>query len=226
VSSGFHPSIEQYLETLYDLNEDGDTIIQARLAERLKHSAPTVSAVVKKLEQEGDIVKTGRNLQLTEKGLQRAQSVVRKHRLAERLLTDILGIEWHLVHEEAGLLEHVISERVEQKIIQITGNPSTCPHGNPIPGHIKRDTLKKEYRLTEANSNTTYRISRIGEILESSPPTLKLLYDCGVVPDNHISVISNSKAANKHDYIKIKTKKGINAIKLQIAQQLWISNLA
>ncbi len=219
---GFHPSIEQYLETLYDLSEDGEIIIQARLAERLKHSAPTVSAVVKKLMQDGEITKSGRTIILTEQGLKRAQSVVRKHRLAERLLTDILGIEWYLVHEEAGLLEHVISDRVEQKIIEITGNPSTCPHGNPIPGlQGKRNTA--EFRLIHGQEHKTYKLSRIGETLESDTQTLNLLYNWGITPSKNILLKSKTKSDDEtSQLLTVQTIKGINIINSKIAEQLWV----
>jgi DtxR family Mn-dependent transcriptional regulator len=224
MSSGFHPSVEQYLETLYDLSEDGETIIQARLAERLKHSAPTVSAVVKKLIGDGDVIKIGRNIQLTEKGLKRAQSVVRKHRLAERLLTDVLGIEWHLVHEEAGLLEHVISDRVEQKILEITGNPTTCPHGNPIPGSQSVNTTG-EFRLLSCEARKTYKISRIGEVLESDTEILALLYSFGITPGKNILIKSiNFEATHLQDSgLTIQTSKGINTIGVKIAEQLWVT---
>src|SRR5207248_4449703 len=109
-------------------------VIQARLVERLGHSAPTVSEMVRRLRDEGYLELDGRTIMLTSQGRSRAESVVRKHRLAERLLTDVIGLEWHKAHLEAGRWEHVISDEVEARLIELLGHPRTCPHGNPIPG--------------------------------------------------------------------------------------------
>ncbi|MBA3655199.1 MAG: metal-dependent transcriptional regulator [Actinobacteria bacterium] len=130
----FHPPLEEYLETIHELDEEGTVVIQARLAERLGHSAPTVSEMVKRLATDGFVTVRGRAITLTAKGRARAESVVRKHRLAERLLTDIIGLEWHKAHLEAGRWEHVISDEVEARLVEVLGHPTTCPHGNPIPG--------------------------------------------------------------------------------------------
>ena len=130
----FHPPLEEYLEAIWELNEEGISVIQARLAEHLGHSAPSVSEMVRRLKADGYVELDGRFLTLTEKGMARAVSVVRKHRLAERLLTDIIGIPWHRTHVEACRWEHVISDEVEERLVAILDNPTTCPHGNPIPG--------------------------------------------------------------------------------------------
>src|SRR5579862_8727413 len=131
---GFHPPLEEYLEAIHELGEEGITVIQARLAERLGHSAPAVSEMIKRLRDEGYIQAKGRSLSLTDSGRAVAESVVRKHRLAERLLTDIIGLPWDKAHLEAGRWEHVISDEVEERLVEVLGHPTTCPHGNPIPG--------------------------------------------------------------------------------------------
>lgn len=130
----FHPPIEEYLEAIHELEEEGTTVIQARLAERLRHSAPSVSEMVTRLERDGYLARDGRTLKLTRSGQRRAESVVRKHRLAERLLTDVIGMPWHEAHIEACRWEHVISDAVEARLVELLGHPTTCPHGNPIPG--------------------------------------------------------------------------------------------
>src|SRR3954452_15578834 len=129
-----HPPVEEYLEAIHELLEEGSSVIQARLVERLGHTAPTVSEMVRRLRDDGYLVVEGRNITLTGKGRDRAEKVVRKHRLAERLLTDVIGLEWHTAHLEAGRWEHVISDEVEGLLVKLLGNPTTCPHGNPIPG--------------------------------------------------------------------------------------------
>src|SRR5688500_12271517 len=131
---GFHPPIEEYLEAIHELEEEGVAVIQARLAERLGYAPPSISAMIRRLKREGYLAVEARAIRLTDKGRRRAASVVRKHRLAERLLTDIIGLEWHKIHREAGRWEHVISDDVEARLVEILGHPTTCPHGNPIPG--------------------------------------------------------------------------------------------
>ncbi|MBV9936545.1 MAG: metal-dependent transcriptional regulator, partial [Actinobacteria bacterium] len=134
MSEGFHPPVEEYLEAIYELEEEGVPVIRARLAERLGHAAPTVTENVKRLEEKGYVNATGRAVRMSPQGRRLAESVTRKHRLAERLLTDVIGLEWHKIHAEAGRWEHVISDDVEEKLQELLGHPSTCPHGNPIPG--------------------------------------------------------------------------------------------
>ncbi|MHB1988418.1 MAG: metal-dependent transcriptional regulator [Acidimicrobiales bacterium] len=130
---GLHPPLEEYLETIHALEEEGVDVIQARLVERLEHSPQSVSEMVHRLEAEG-YVKGSRGVELTDKGRSRAESVVRKHRPAERFLVDVLGLAWAKADVEADRWEHVIADEVEARFVEILGNPSTCPHGNPIPG--------------------------------------------------------------------------------------------
>ncbi len=130
----FHPPVEEYLETIFALEEEGIPVIQARLAERLDKAAPSVSEMLDRLEADDLIVRSSRQIAMTPKGTALAEGVVRKHRLAERLLVDIIGLDWDKAHIEAGRWEHVISDDVEERLVVLLGNPTTCPHGNPIPG--------------------------------------------------------------------------------------------
>ena len=126
---------EMYLRTVYELEEEGVTPLRARIAERLKQSGPTVSQTVARMERDGLLTVEGdRHLELTEEGRRHATSVMRKHRLAECLLIDIIGMEWEEVHIEACRWEHVMSDAVERRIAALLGAPTSCPHGNPIPG--------------------------------------------------------------------------------------------
>src|SRR3954454_5000969 len=130
-----HDATEEYLETILELEEEGVVPIRARLVERLGVSAPAVSEQVNRLVGGGYTeLLDDRSLRLTSKGRELATTVVRRHRLAERLLVDVIGLEWEKVHREADLWEHVISDDVEEKLIALLGDPATCPHGNPIPG--------------------------------------------------------------------------------------------
>ena len=126
---------EMYLRTIYELVEEGIVPLRARIAERLHQSGPTVSQTVARMERDGLVTVEGdRHLQLTDEGMRLATRVMRKHRLAERLLTDVIGLDWELVHEEACRWEHVMSETVERRLLKLLDHPTESPYGNPIPG--------------------------------------------------------------------------------------------
>ncbi len=126
---------EMYLRTIYDLEEEGVIPLRARIAERLDQSGPTVSQTVSRMERDGLLHVAGdRHLELTDKGRALAVAVMRKHRLAERLLVDVIGLPWEEVHAEACRWEHVMSVDVERRLVQVLNNPTTSPFGNPIPG--------------------------------------------------------------------------------------------
>ena len=148
----YHPPVEEYLETMLSLSEEGVPVIQARIAERLGRSAPSVSEMLDRLREEGYVKRDGRRLYLTESGQALAEKVVRKHRLAERLLVDVIGLEWQKVHREAGRWEHVISDDVEARLVELLGDPSTCPHGNPIPGSHSPTPSDPVRPLTEVHA--------------------------------------------------------------------------
>ncbi|WP_402467305.1 metal-dependent transcriptional regulator [Isoptericola aurantiacus] len=126
---------EMYLKTIYELGEEGITPLRARIAERLGHSGPTVSQTVARMERDGLVVVTGdRHLELTDSGRSKAVRVMRKHRLAERLLTDVIKLDWEHVHNEACRWEHVMSDLVERRLVTLLDHPHQDPYGNPIPG--------------------------------------------------------------------------------------------
>ena len=130
----YHPAFEEYCEAIFELAEDEVAVIQARIAERLNVSRPAVSEMIRKMEREGLIAINGSEIALTKDGQKLATQVVRRHRLAERFLTDVLGLSWSQAHHEAGRWEHVISPDVETAMVKMMDDPTTCPHGNPIPG--------------------------------------------------------------------------------------------
>ncbi len=175
-----HPAFEEYCETIYELREDGFKVIQARIAERMEVSRPAVSLMVKRMEEEGLIEIRNRGVALTPDGEILAQVVVRRHRLAERFLTDILGLSWAEAHHEAGKWEHVISPVVETAMVEVLGDPTTCPHGNPIPGtDYKEPDLQS---LASLDVGTTFDVNRIPEELEFSPGLLEFLEGARLVP--------------------------------------------
>ena len=138
-----HPAFEEYCECIFELHEDDLEVIQARIAERLQVSRASVSQMIEKMSKAGLVIATGSRISLTIDGQNLAQQVVRRHRLAERFLTDILGLSWADAHQEAGKWEHVISDEVEFAMNRVLGAPTTCPHGNPIPGssYIETDAV-------------------------------------------------------------------------------------
>lgn len=178
-----HPPVEEYLQTIESLNEEGTPAIQARIAQRLGRSAPTVSEMLERLATDGYIERSGRTITLTEQGQDVAQTVLRKHRLAERLLADVIGLPWHLVHDEAGRWEHVMSDEVMTRLVQILGDPATCPHGNPIPGsaHGLEDP-RPHTPLAHVEPGQRVRFERIGEEIELDGTTLRYLDDTGFIP--------------------------------------------
>jgi DtxR family Mn-dependent transcriptional regulator len=178
----FHPPVEEYLETMLSLSEEGVPVIQARIAERLGRSAPSVSEMLDRLREDGYVVRDGRRLSLTESGQALAEKVVRKHRLAERLLVDVIGLEWHKVHREAGRWEHVISDDVEARLVELLGDPATCPHGNPIPGSHSQAPSTPVRPLAEVEAGERVRLFRISEEVESNLGSLTLLDEGGFIP--------------------------------------------
>jgi DtxR family transcriptional regulator, Mn-dependent transcriptional regulator len=185
---GVHPPNEQYLEAIFILEEESNQVIQARLAERVGHSAPTVSEMVHRLKEAGFINVHGRALSLTPAGRELATSVIRKHRLAERLLTDVIGLEWHKVHAEADRWEHVISDDVEARLVKILGNPTTCPHGNFIPGSGAEQVRAKV--LADAHVGDSVKLARIAEALEFDSDALFYLEQNGFTPGSEATVIA------------------------------------
>lgn len=176
----FHPPVEEYLETIFALEEEGIVVIQARLAERLGKAAPSVSEMLDRLEADGLITRSARRITMTAEGAALARGVVRKHRLAERLLVDIIGLDWDKAHLEAGRWEHVISDDVEDRLVELLGNPTTCPHGNPIPGADPAGPAQR--RLDEAVPGDRVRLERITESVEHEAASLSYLGDNGLTP--------------------------------------------
>ena len=186
---GFHPPLEEYLEAIHELEEEGTQVIQARLAERVGHSAPAVSETIRRLKTEGYLTVEDRAVRLTPAGRERAESVVRKHRLAERLLTDIIGLPWHKAHIEACRWEHVISDEVERRLVILLGNPQTCPHGNPIPGSgAGSASRRKLVALSSLHGGEHVRLERVTEQVEIDLEALAYLSEAGFIPGSDARV--------------------------------------
>jgi DtxR family Mn-dependent transcriptional regulator len=189
-----------YLKTIYELEEEGVVPLRARIAERLEQSGPTVSQTVARMERDGLLsVAEDRHLELTQSGRARAVGVMRKHRLAERLLVDVIGLEWEHVHSEACRWEHVMSEAVERKLATLLGSPSTSPYGNPIPGldelGVGEPAPPAEADLQRVDEVARHGggrvlLCRIAEHVQLDPDLMSEMKDVGVVPGNEITVVS------------------------------------
>lgn len=190
---------EMYLRTIYELEEEGITPLRARIAERLEQSGPTVSQTVARMERDGLLhVRTDRSLDLTQQGRELATNVMRKHSLAERLLTDVLGLDIDKVHDEACRWEHVMSEEVEKRVVAVLEDSSRSPFGNPIPGLAQLGTTPVELDLgTRAidlptGQETEATIVQINEVLQADSATFDDLYSCGIQIGSQVTVVNES----------------------------------
>jgi DtxR family Mn-dependent transcriptional regulator len=194
---------EMYLRTIYELVEEDIVPLRARIAERLHQSGPTVSQTVARMERDGLLTVEGdRHLELTEDGNRLAVRVMRKHRLAERLLTDVIGLEWEHVHAEACRWEHVMSETVERRLLELLDHPTESPYGNPIPGLAElgeseragsRDRTTDVQPLdavVRAVAETRVMVCRIGEEMQKDEQVMGALRRVGAVPGQVVSVVA------------------------------------
>jgi DtxR family Mn-dependent transcriptional regulator len=194
---------EMYLRTIYELVEEGITPLRARIAERLHQSGPTVSQTVARMERDGLLTVQGdRHLELTPEGYRLATRVMRKHRLAERLLIDVIGLDWELVHEEACRWEHVMSEQVERRLLELLGHPTESPYGNPIPGldELGQAELGEEFMdgvepLAGVAGTDEQRvlIRRISEEMQKDELLMSALRRVGALPDKSVTIIATSE---------------------------------
>jgi DtxR family Mn-dependent transcriptional regulator len=189
-----------YLRTIYELVVEGIVPLRARIAERLHQSGPTVSQTVARMERDGLVTVEGdRHLELTDEGMLLATRVMRKHRLAERLLTDVIGLDWELVHAEACRWEHVMSETVERRLVDLLGHPTESPYGNPIPGLDELGESGGTDQFMEgmvsladvtgtASDPATVRVRRISEEIQKDESLMSTLRRIGALPDKIVGV--------------------------------------
>lgn len=180
-------AVEEYMEAIYKLSLADGPVIAARLAERMKVSPPTVADMLRRLAENG-LAKSNRRdgVTLTKKGQEMAETLVRRHRLWERFLTDVLGLDWGAVHEEACRLEHAMSPQVEERLAQILGNPDTCPHGYPIPG--TKGAKKREKEVKPLSSLGVGEDVVIERVEEEEPQLLQYLASLGLLPNAKVRI--------------------------------------
>jgi DtxR family Mn-dependent transcriptional regulator len=220
---------EMYLRTVYELEEEGIIPLRARIAERLHQSGPTVSQTVARMERDGLLTVEGdRHLELSPKGRQLATRVMRKHRLAERLLTDIIGLEIEFVHEEACRWEHVMSEQVERRLVDLLEHPTESPYGNPIPGLSELGELGKDADFLEGVQPMTKAVSgavepirlvvrRIAEELQKDTEVMSVLRRVGALPGNDVLV------SQGHDGLVVARQGETAEIDVEAALHIFVS---
>ncbi|TMD07933.1 MAG: metal-dependent transcriptional regulator [Chloroflexi bacterium] len=181
--------ISRYLEAIYYITAEGEAVRSARLAEWLSVSRPTVTAALRRMIRDGLVrFSAHKDIELTPRGLERAASIVRRHRITERWLTDALGLDWVSADEEAARLEHSISDLVEGRLYEALGQPTTCPHGNPIPGYS--EPVEGELKLARLTAGRSATVTRISEVAEREAPSLlRYLLDRRLVPGARLAMI-------------------------------------
>jgi DtxR family Mn-dependent transcriptional regulator len=181
-------SVQDYLAAIYDLAGSGKPVIGARLAKHMKVSPPAVTEALQRMARLGYIrLGAGKEISLTQKGRALAEVMARRHRLLERWLTDILGLDWTEAHEEAHRLEHALSPKVEDRLAAILGMPTTCPHGNPIPG-MANPSSTHPFPLDQAKEGATVVVERITEEAEADRKLLEHLWQNGVRPGMRLKI--------------------------------------
>lgn len=184
-------ALDEYLEALFEMREEGIPTQQARLAEWLDVTPASVSEAVKRMAQRG-LVETGRDRRVgfTAGGEKVARALVRRHRLAERFLVEVVGLPWHLAHEEATEWGRVVSDRVEERMVDILGDPPTCVHGNPIPGSAHPVDQSDLRPLDRVAPGGRVRLERLTEDLELDLDVMRFFERSGLMPGAEVSVLS------------------------------------
>lgn len=188
-------TVEEYLETIYNMAAEQEVVIGARLAEKFHVAPPTVTEMLKRLVRDGYVeMDQKRQVSLTQSGYTAAEAVLRRHRLTERFLVDMLGMQWHQVHEEACRLEHFISGAVEARVLASLNFPTTCPHGNPIPGQVPsaRTYLQDQgaVRLSTLSRGEVAQILCISEVVEDEEALIHYLHEKGLTPGTELTVLA------------------------------------
>ena len=211
--------VAHYLEAIYYMWSEGELLRSARLADWLAVSRPTVTVALRRMTGYGMVrMNRRKEIELTAAGRKAAEAIVRRHRIMERWLTDGLGLDWVTADEEAARLEHAVSEVVEQRLYQVLGRPTTCPHGNPIPGYSK--PLPKEVRLASLQKGARVSVSRVSEVAErEAPMLLNYLHQRGLTPGKELAVMEVDGVART---IRVRAGKRAVTLSHDTAAKLWV----
>lgn len=213
------PTIEEYLEAVYIMQSENSPVISARLAERFGVTAPTMTDTLKRMIKQGYVkIDQRKEIFLTERGREVAESLVRRHRLSERWLTDVLGLDWSKAHHEACKLEHALSSEVADKLSDALDHPTTCPHGNPIPGS-GQSAVEGSVSLDRVNSGDQVIVIRISQNAEEDPRFLEYLQRNGIVPNAELTI---QEVAPWAGTVTLSNGAEVVSIGLQAAANIWV----
>jgi DtxR family transcriptional regulator, Mn-dependent transcriptional regulator len=217
-SSGPSEVVSHYLEAIYYIWNEGEAVRSARLADWLSVSRPTVTVAVRRMARDGLVrLNAHKEIELTAKGRRMAESIVRRHRIMERWLTDGLGLDWVTADEEAARLEHAVSDVVEKRLYERLGRPSTCPHGNPIPGYS--EAAPGEIRLTNVKAGARASLTRVSEVAEREAPLLlAYLYQRDLTPGREIRVVEIDEVAKT---VRMQVAEREVTLSHETAAKLW-----
>jgi DtxR family transcriptional regulator, Mn-dependent transcriptional regulator len=218
------PVTEEYLEAIYNMTMEGEAVIGARLAEKFRVSRATVTETIRRLATDGYVEqRPDKSVQLTGQGRLLTEQVLRRHRLAERLLFDLVGLDWISAHEQAHTLEHGMSDELASQISERLGNPLTCPHGNPIPGNAASaaDFLRQQhaFRLSEASRENTVRVVLISEVVEDESEVLRSLSGKGLRPGSILKILD----ADLSSAVVFQTENGLGSVPPALAARIWVT---
>ncbi len=216
--SHFAESIEEYLEAVYRLEREGPGVTTSGLASSLGVAPASVSGMLKKLDKDGYVEYVARGeVKLTRSGLEVAVRVLRRHRLAERLLTDVLGMAWDEVHSEACMLEHAISDRVEERLIELLGNPQTCPHGHPIPSKDLSEPRREGVPLAQVDVGTE---ATVAGVTDEVSEILHYLGEIGLRPAARVKIVDKAPLGGP---VTVDVDGTVHAISLELARMVLVT---
>lgn len=211
--------VSHYLEAIYYIWNEGEAVRSARLADWLSVSRPTVTVAVRRMSRDGLVrLNARKEIELTSRGRRMAESIVRRHRIMERWLTDGLGLDWVTADEEAARLEHAVSDVVEKRLYEVLGRPATCPHGNPIPGYS--EAAPNELRLTDVKAGSRAAVTRVSEVAEREAPLLlAYLHERKLVPGQVIAVQEVDRVGRT---LRVKAGKRVVTMSQETAAKVWV----
>jgi hypothetical protein len=214
---------EMYLKTILELEEDGVTPLRARIVDRLGHSGPTVSQTVARMERDGLLHVMGdRRLELTPEGRARATEVLRKHRLAECLLLDVIGLEWARVHDEACRWEHVMSDAVEERLVELLHDPNVDPYGNPLPGMGGSECMHSAELAVRSLESGLLTLGRIGEPIQADAEVLAAFDELGLRPGARVGLSAHGDVVRVSAFGESGEVMGYLTIPMALAAHLFV----
>jgi DtxR family transcriptional regulator, Mn-dependent transcriptional regulator len=210
--------VSRYLEAIYYMWSEKEPLRGARLADWLGVSRPTVAVGLRRMTRDGLVRMNGRKeVELTKKGMRAAESIVRRHRIMERWLTDALGLDWVTADAEAARLEHAVSDVVERRLYEVLGRPTTCPHGNPIPGHST--AVPREVRLSTLAAGERATVTRVSEVAErEAPPLLAYLHQRDLTPGRELKVLESDEIGKT---LRVRVAKRDVTLSHETASKVW-----